>query len=436
MKILYLSYYYPPNNEIASLRSMYQVKYLRQLGADVSVVCFDSNTSENIYLDRTENDHYVLTTPTLSSLKEKFISKSTKSETKNKDACEKIKDNNISKNIKSFLRKTISTALVETIAEIYRLLHHTIFLVKAFLKSLKLCESFRYDYVYASYGPESTIITGFFISKLFNIKLVTEFRDRWYNNPYRIREKSLYYRSIVRYLEKEIVNSSAIVIGVSPSMVEELNSDYPKQRVELIYNGYDKPLKISEDQISFTMPTADLTVAYTGSLYAEFRDPRPLFEALQKIDWDIKFVYCGKSYDFIHELAENYNVASKVINLGFQSNEVSRLVQTGCDTLLLVGWNDPRDRGVLTGKIFEYLDAKKPVLFIGYPHGDVDSLLKQTNSGETCLSAEEVVNFLNQLKGASTQKYNFVNTREYSRINQSENLYKILKQTHEGEPTG
>ena len=102
MKILYISYYYPPNNAIASLRSMYQVKYLRQLGADVSVVCFDSNTSKNIYLDQSENDHYLSSTPTLNSLKERFISKSTKS---NKDIYNRKQDNKITQTIKKFLRR-------------------------------------------------------------------------------------------------------------------------------------------------------------------------------------------------------------------------------------------------------------------------------------------------------------------------------------------
>ena len=92
---LHISHYYPPNNEIASLRSMYQVKYLRQLGADVSVVCFGSNISENIYLDQTEDDHYVISTPTFSSLKEKFISKSKKSQTTNQNTRENNRDGKI-----------------------------------------------------------------------------------------------------------------------------------------------------------------------------------------------------------------------------------------------------------------------------------------------------------------------------------------------------
>ena len=141
--------------------------------------------------------------------------------------------------------------------------------MKALYKSVKLCENSRYDFVYASYGPESTILIGYLIQKLFNLKLVKEFRDRWYNNPYRIGDKSLYYGTTVKHFENKIINRSALVIGVSPSMVEDLNSDYPNQRVELIYNGYDKPLKTFEDQAPIKIPDAELTIAYTGSLYPQ-----------------------------------------------------------------------------------------------------------------------------------------------------------------------
>jgi hypothetical protein len=35
------------------------------------------------------------------------------------------------------------------------------------------------------------------------------------------------------------------------------------------------------------------------------------------------------------------------------------------DVLLLLLWNDPRERGVYTGKLFEYLGARRPILGIG-----------------------------------------------------------------------
>lgn len=55
--------------------------------------------------------------------------------------------------------------------------------------------------------------------------------------------------------------------------------------------------------------------------------------------------------------------------------------------LLLVNSFDPDSplkdpaKGILTGKIFEYLACRKPILAIGAVGGEVDDLLKETGSG-------------------------------------------------------
>lgn len=423
MKILYISYYYPPNNEIASLRSMYQVKYLRQLGADVSVVCFDSSTPEKIYSNQTENDHYVSSTPTLSSLKEKFISKSRQSK---KDVCKTNQENKITQKIKNFLRKAIDSSLIEAIAEIYRLLHHTIFMIKAFFKSHNICKCSKYDFVYTSYGPESTILIGYLIQKLFNVSLVTEFRDRWLNHPYNFEQKNYLHKKLILYLENLIASSSSVLIGVSPGMISELKQDHPSADLQLVCNGYDEPLKLENESYDLDISLDKLTLVYTGSIYVGRQDLELIFKALYEINWPVEFIYCGKSYDYVEYLTKKHQIESKVLNLGFQPNHVSRMLQKESDVLLLLGWNDPLDKGVLTGKVFEYLAARKPILFCGYPDGDVNDLITTTNSGKTCVTVTDVANFIESVRNNSSN-FTFSNIDDYTRFNQTKNLFNILK---------
>jgi len=56
-------------------------------------------------------------------------------------------------------------------------------------------------------------------------------------------------------------------------------------------------------------------------------------------------------------------------------------VITVSQILLLLNWNDPREQGTYTGKLFEYLAAKRPILAIGMPKGVVSELLKKTQAG-------------------------------------------------------
>jgi hypothetical protein len=51
------------------------------------------------------------------------------------------------------------------------------------------------------------------------------------------------------------------------------------------------------------------------------------------------------------------------------------------DILLLLQWSDKRDEGNLPGKIFEYLYARRPILFIGYEQGVAASLIRERGAG-------------------------------------------------------
>jgi hypothetical protein len=61
--------------------------------------------------------------------------------------------------------------------------------------------------------------------------------------------------------------------------------------------------------------------------------------------------------------------------------DVSVQKQRESQILLLLSWNDPRERGTYTGKVFEYLAARRPILGVGGPRGVVSELLETTSAG-------------------------------------------------------
>ena len=48
---------------------------------------------------------------------------------------------------------------------------------------------------------------------------------------------------------------------------------------------------------------------------------------------------------------------------------------------MLLDWDDPAEEGIYTGKIFEYLAARRPILAFGGKGGVVEELLDQTGTG-------------------------------------------------------
>jgi hypothetical protein len=66
------------------------------------------------------------------------------------------------------------------------------------------------------------------------------------------------------------------------------------------------------------------------------------------------------------------------------------------DVLLLLQSSDPRDEGNLPAKLFEYLYARRPILFIGYERGIAARLVTERSAG---LVSNSPVDIRDQLHG-------------------------------------
>ena len=63
-------------------------------------------------------------------------------------------------------------------------------------------------------------------------------------------------------------------------------------------------------------------------------------------------------------------------------DEVKRL-QEATQVLLLLVNNTPNAKGILTGKLYEYLASRRPILASGPENGDAARLIQETHAGVT-----------------------------------------------------
>lgn len=249
------------------------------------------------------------------------------------------------------------------------------------------------DLIYASAPPITTLLIADRLSRRFGIPWIAEFRDLWTDHPY--YEYSRLRRQIEKIWERRVLNRAAALVTVSPPWQISLQEKFGKPTA-LVMNGY-----VPED---FPIPppakssqAGPLRIVYTGHIYAGYRDPTPLFEAIQLLGEDKSNViveFIGTRGEAVKPLADIAGVSDRIILRPPVSYKDSLRIQMDADILLHLQWNDPHEAGTISGKLFEYIGALRPILGIGYEAGSVASILRDHEAGFVCNDAKKIAQHL------------------------------------------
>jgi hypothetical protein len=188
----------------------------------------------------------------------------------------------------------------------------------------------------------------------------------------------------------------ATAITAATGQVAELDGPWLGREPVVLVPGFDQAEWAAAR--SNASPSADrFEVVFTGKLYESYRRPdtflrglRHAADQLAPADRDrLRFVYYGRSGDFLRELAERYGCADLVEDRGFVRPDTVPVLLTGAGALLLLT-NDAGDSGVPGGKFFEYLAAHRPVLAVPGADRYVADVLSRTGSGRLAQDEHEV----------------------------------------------
>lgn len=251
----------------------------------------------------------------------------------------------------------------------------------------------KFDIIYSSSGPASSAIVASKLQRYSQLPWVAEFRDLWSDNHVDLRIPVVH--KLDSWLEDKILKSCNALVTVSEPLKECLERKHSKPTY-VVYNGYDE-----DDYPKKADLTKKLTLTYTGTIYPGKRDPSHLFAAIASLSKDKKITpdifqvrFYGPNQMIIKALAEKYGIKGYIYIGGTISYEESLARQCESWILLLLEWNDPSAKGVLTGKFFEYLGAKRPILCIGYNEGSIGKILKETEAGKILNKSADIERFL------------------------------------------
>ena len=297
------------------------------------------------------------------------------------------------------------------------------------------------DVVVSTFGPSSAHLIGYDM-KMANPDLfwVADYRDLWPHYP----AASLTHQTDRRAtrVHRDTVGIKAdLVTAVSAHMVEQLRIFFNQQTVELP-NGFD----LDEEEILQTLSTkptkrnGPMRIVYTGPIYEGTQDPRPLLQALADLHKNGGFAkgqatvdFYGSRVDLARRLAKNPIYSPFIRLMGHVSRDDALEAQRAAGLLLLLESSEPEARGVLTGKVFEYMVTGRPILCVGSrPEYEIGQLLRATGTGQVFGPDEKHLLesvLLNTLGGEGLFQAHSANIGEilkYSRKKQSEWFLGVL----------
>jgi len=242
----------------------------------------------------------------------------------------------------------------------------------------------KIDAVISTGPPHSMHLIAMGLKQKFKLPWIADFRDPWTQIDFYSQLKlSSWADNKHKKLEREVLTIANKVVTVSPTCGTDLEK-LGNRKVDVITNGFDTDDFIFDKDLKIL---DGFLFHHIGALNKD-RNPYTLWKVLGdlskehadlKRDLIIKFT--GKTDVIAFEGLKQNGILDNAQKTDYlPHSEVVKLMAQS-PILLLPLNNTPNNGGVLSGKLFEYLAAKRPIFGIGLPDADAAAILKSTQAG-------------------------------------------------------
>jgi glycosyltransferase involved in cell wall biosynthesis len=279
--------------------------------------------------------------------------------------------------------------------------------------------------------PHSLHLIGLQLKKTHpELQWIADFRDPWttigYHAALKLTEKAKQKHFA---LEHDVLNSADQLIVTSFQTKAEFEAK-TKQPIKVITNGYGELSVDAELSENFT-------VSHIGSLLND-RNPKVLWEVLSELIeenpvfrdfFELRLI--GKISESVLESAHKAGLKQYISVVGYLNHKDAVESQRTSQMLLLIEIDKPETRGIIPGKVFEYLAAKRPILAIGPEGWDVKKIISDTNSG-ACFTYDDKLELKSYLEKSFQSflngklKANTKNIERYSRRKLTQRLTELI----------
>ncbi len=236
---------------------------------------------------------------------------------------------------------------------------------KAYTAGEKLLVAEKYDLIFVTGPPFSAFITASKLKKKFNLPLVVDYRDMWYDSYL-----AFYPTPVHKYLNKKweynSLKAADKIIVTNRKIKERIINTFQFLTFEdltIISHGYDP--EDFENSVPIPKSTKKMILTYSGIFY-EHNTPKYLFKAFKKLSIERPDITSNIELNFIGLLGKDNKKLIKKLKLeeyikdfGYlnHSDAVQKIVSSDVLWMMLGNWkyND----SILPGKLYEYFGSHK-----------------------------------------------------------------------------
>ncbi len=372
-KVLIITYYWPPAGGPGVQRWLKFVKYLPEFNIQPIVYCPENPlypTLDSSLLQEVDSKITVLKHPIKEPLR--FLSLLFKSKT-----------NILSKGgILDSKKQSLFERFLLYIRGNFFVPDARVFWVKPSVKYLSsYISKHQIDTIITTGPPHSVHLIGMQLKVKHKLRWYADFRDPWTDISYH-KNLNLTQNTQQKHLklERQVLNRSDQII-VTSSQTKQLFSKITQPPISVITNGFD------DENVSSITLDSKFSLTHIGSLFDQ-RNPTLLWNVLSELieefpefKANFQLVLVGNVSADIKASMDSAKLTSFLKIVGSVTHNEAIMYQRKTQVLLLIEANTTEASYIIPGKLFEYINANRPILALGPKQSDIPSILKDTQTG-------------------------------------------------------
>ena len=363
MKILLISYYFPPCGGAPVQRWLRLLPYLTQKGHKVTVIC--SKDGDYPFIDERL---IKLVPPSVKIIRVRALGMA--------KIWNMLSGSKSRMPYGSIPQKSSLIAQLLIWLRLNLIIPDLRVLWNAAAKKAALCELSKnpYDLMISTGPPHSSHLIAKSIAQNLRIRWFADFRDPMSKIHYlRLHPPAGFAMRKLERMEKEIVSAADLNLVVSSAISDAL----PKGNKLVIHNGYEA---LDFAGIIHT-ESPILRIKYVGQITAG-QDVRLFAELLKDFRRDYQLSMIGTQLTEDDE-ALLYQACGDRLNIrGFVPHDQAIKEMVDSDVLLLIINRLDDNQGILTTKLFEYLASRTPILCFGPEDTAAAAIIKESEAGQ------------------------------------------------------